>query len=163
TTFCDMYFYEDDVAAVVDELGARGVLGQAFFDFTGPQGLSVDQNVAYAKRFVERWRGHPRIVPALAPHATYNVGPELYRTLLAPTTRYTSGPDPDRTLKALADTPDDPLVTHPAETKDEDRDIRARYGRSPVRHLAELGLLGERLVAAHCVWVDREEIELLAA
>ncbi len=146
TTLCDMYFYEDDVAMVVDELGMRGVLGQAFFDFTGPQGLTVDQNVAYAKRFVERWRGHPRIVPALAPHATYTVGPELYRT-----------------LRTLAETLDVPLVTHLAETRDEDHDIRTRYGRSPVRHMAELGLLGERLIAAHCVWVDPEEIDLLAA
>src|SRR5215467_16176117 len=35
TTLCDMYFFEDHVAAVVAELGVRGVLGQAFFDFTG--------------------------------------------------------------------------------------------------------------------------------
>src|SRR5262249_50037604 len=37
------------------------------------------------------------------------------------------------------------------------------HGRSPVRHLASLGLLDARLVAAHCVWVDSEEIALLAA
>jgi 5-methylthioadenosine/S-adenosylhomocysteine deaminase len=58
TTICDMYFYEDDVAAVVDELGGRAVLGQAFFDFTSPQGLDVEQNVAYAEAFIARWRGH---------------------------------------------------------------------------------------------------------
>jgi len=39
----------------------------------------------------------------------------------------------------------------------------ARHGRTPVRHLANLGLLDARLVAAHCVWVDGEEIGLLAA
>jgi 5-methylthioadenosine/S-adenosylhomocysteine deaminase len=42
-------------------------------------------------------------------------------------------------------------------------DILGRHGRSPVRHLASLGLLDARLVAAHCVWVDSEEIALLAA
>jgi len=146
TTLCDMYFFEDDVAAIVDELGMRGVLGQAFFDGVGTQGLTRDETIAYAKRFVDRWRGHPRIVPALAPHAPYTVTPELYRT-----------------LRGLAETLDVPIITHLAETRDEDREIRARYGRSPVRHLEQLGLLGTRLVAAHCVWVDAEEIDLLAA
>jgi 5-methylthioadenosine/S-adenosylhomocysteine deaminase len=56
-----------------------------------------------------------------------------------------------------------PILTHLAETQDEDRDIRARHGCSPVRHLASLGLLDARLVAAHCIWVDPEEIDLLAA
>src|SRR5262245_36352880 len=146
TTLCDMYFFENDVAAVVDELGVRGVLGQAFFDFTGPQGLDVDASVAYAADFVARWRGHGRIVPALAPHAPYTVSPDLYRR-----------------LHALAERWDIPLVTHLAETQEEHRDILGRHGRSPVRHLASLGLLDARLVAAHCVWVDSEEIELLAA
>ena len=145
TTVCDMYFYEDEVAAVVDELGSRAVLGQAFFDFPGPQGLDVEHNISYAEQFIARWRGHPRIVPALAPHAPYTVSPDLYRR-----------------LHALAERHDVLLLTHVAETRDEDRDVRARYGRSPTRHLANLGLLDERLVAAHCVWVDGEEIELIA-
>jgi 5-methylthioadenosine/S-adenosylhomocysteine deaminase len=146
TTVCDMYFYEDEVATVVDELGGRAVLGQAFFDVTSPQGLDLEDNVSYAEQFIARWRGHPRIVPALAPHAPYTVSPELYRR-----------------LHALAERHDVLLLTHVAETRDEDRDVRARYGRSPTRHLASLGLVDERLVAAHCVWVDGEEIELLAA
>ncbi len=145
TTFCDMYFFEDDVAAVVDELGVRGVLGQVFFDFIGPQGLDVDAS-AYASDFVARWRGHGRIIPALAPHAPYTVSPDLYRR-----------------LHALAEQWDVPLVTHLAETQQECRDVLERHGRSPVRHLASLGLLDARLVAAHCVWVDDEEIALLAA
>jgi 5-methylthioadenosine/S-adenosylhomocysteine deaminase len=124
----------------------RGVLGQAFFDFTGPQGLDVERSVAYAEDFVARWHGHPRIVPALAPHAPYTVSPALYRR-----------------LHALAERLDVPLLTHLAETRDEDREVRARHGRSPVRHLADLGVLDARLVAAHCVWVDAEEIALLAA
>src|SRR5262250_1717693 len=124
TTLCDMYFYEDDVAAVVDELGVRGVLGQAFFDFTGPQGLDVEANLAYAADFVARWRGHGRIVPALAPHAPYTVSPDLYRR-----------------LHALAERWDVPLVTHLAETQEEHHVVLERHGRSPVRHLASLGVV----------------------
>src|SRR5215475_3391089 len=32
TTLCDMYFYEDEVAAAVEEFGMRGVLARAYFD-----------------------------------------------------------------------------------------------------------------------------------
>jgi cytosine/adenosine deaminase-related metal-dependent hydrolase len=39
----------------------------------------------------------------------------------------------------------------------------ARYGQTPVRHLAHLGVLTDRLIAAHCVWMDAEEIDLLVA
>jgi 5-methylthioadenosine/S-adenosylhomocysteine deaminase len=113
TTLCDMYFYEDDVAAVADELGVRGVLGQAFFDFPGPQGLDLAHNVAYAGEFVARWQGHARIVPALAPHAPYTVSPDLYRQ-----------------LHALAERLGTPLLTHLAETRDE----VARCGHATAGH-----------------------------
>jgi 5-methylthioadenosine/S-adenosylhomocysteine deaminase len=53
-------------------------------------------------------------------------------------------------------------VIHLAETKNEGQEIAAKYGASPVRALAKLGLLDQRLIAAHCVWVDAEEQALLA-
>src|SRR4030095_2716942 len=144
TTLCDMYFYEDEVAAVVDALGMRGVLAKAHFDLT--TATNSARTLAEAEQFIARWHGHSRIVPALGPHAPYTVGPELYRR-----------------LHALAARLDPLLVAHLAETQEEDRDIRRLYGRSPIRHLANLGLVDSRLVAAHCVWVDGEEIDLLAA
>jgi 5-methylthioadenosine/S-adenosylhomocysteine deaminase len=146
TTLCDMYFYEEEVAAVVDDMGMRGVLGQAVFDATASQSTDLERILGEAEQFVARWRGHSRIVPALGPHAPYTVGPELYRR-----------------LHALAERLDILVVTHLAETQGEDRDIRRLYGRSPIRHLANLGLVDARLVAAHCVWVDGGEIDLLAA
>jgi 5-methylthioadenosine/S-adenosylhomocysteine deaminase len=146
TTLCDMYFYEDEVAAAVDELGIRGVLANAHFDVTSATNTERERSLAEAEQFVARWRGHSRIVPALGPHAPYTVGPELYRR-----------------LHALAERLDTLIVTHLAETQEENRDIRQRYGRSPIRHLANLGLVDSRLVAAHCVWINAEEIDLLAA
>ena len=146
TTLCDMYFYEYEVASVVDELGVRGVLANAHFDVTTATNTDRERSLAEAEQFLARWRGHSRIVPALGPHAPYTVGPELYRR-----------------LHALAERLDTLIVTHLAETQEEDRDIRQRYGRSPIRHLANLGLVDSRLVAAHCVWIDGEEIDLLAA
>src|SRR5262245_37618913 len=135
TTLCDMYFYENEVAAVVDELGVRGILANAHFDVTNTTG--TDRTLAESEQFVARWRHHSRIVPALGPHAPYTVSPDLYRR-----------------VHALAERLDILVVTHLAETQDEDRDIRRLYGRSPIRHLMNLGLVDSRLVAAHCVWID---------
>ena len=115
TTLCDMYFYEDEVAAVVDELGMRGVLANAHFDVTTATNTDRERTLAEAEQFVTRWRGHSRIVPALGPHAPYTVGPELYRR-----------------LHALAERLDTLVVTHLAETQEEDRDIRR-----PLRSLAD--------------------------
>jgi len=145
TTCCDMYFFEDSVAEAVREAGLRAILGQAVIE-AGSAGADVERMVADVERFVERWRANERIVPAIAPHAPYTVSPDLFRR-----------------LHALSERLDVALLTHLAETQDESRDIVARYGRTPARHLAELGVLDGRLIAAHCVWVDAEEIELLAA
>jgi 5-methylthioadenosine/S-adenosylhomocysteine deaminase len=100
TTLCDMYFYEDEVAAAVDELGMRGVLANAHFDVTSASNTERERTLAEAEQFVTRWRGHPRIVPALGPHAPYTVAPELYRR-----------------LHALAERLDTLVVTHLAETR----------------------------------------------
>jgi 5-methylthioadenosine/S-adenosylhomocysteine deaminase len=145
TTFCDMYFYEDDVAVAAREAGLRGIVAQGFLDFPTPQGLDVAGNIAYAERLIARWRGDGRIVPALAPHALYTVSPPLLER-----------------LQALAAQHDVPLVIHLAETRGEGQQIAAKYDATPVRALAKLGLLDQRLIAAHCVWVDSEELALLA-
>jgi 5-methylthioadenosine/S-adenosylhomocysteine deaminase len=145
TTCCDMYFYEDTVAEAVEEAGLRAILGQGLIE-AGGAAADVERKVAETQRFVERWRGHGRIVPAVAPHAPYTVSPDFFRR-----------------LHALAERLGVPLLTHLAETKGEVRDIADRYGRTPVRHLAHLGVLTDRLIAAHCVWVDAEEVGLLAA
>lgn len=145
TTFCDMYFFEDVIAEAADEVGMRGIVGQGFLDFPTPQGLDVEQNVAYAEQLIARWQCNARIIPAVAPHALYTVSPPLLQR-----------------LHALAERHDVPLIVHLAETRSEGQQIATQYGATPVRHLANLGLLDQRLVAAHCVWVDAEEIALLA-
>src|SRR5262249_23699209 len=111
TTLCDMYFHEDQVAEVVDELGIRGILSNVYFDATATSDTERERTLAGAEQFIARWHGHSRIVPAVGPHAPYTVGPDLYRR-----------------LHALAERADVPVVTHLAETREEDREIRRRYG-----------------------------------
>ncbi|HLN57842.1 MAG TPA: amidohydrolase family protein, partial [Thermoanaerobaculia bacterium] len=80
TTFADMYYFESDAARAVDKAGLRAVLGETFIDFPVPDHKDLPATLAFMADYVRRWKGHPRITPAAAPHSTYTCSKE---TLLA--------------------------------------------------------------------------------
>ena len=55
-----------------------------------------------------------------------------------------------------------PLQTHLAESSVQRAGAMRRYGMTLTHHLDKLGVLGPRFSAAHAVWIDADEIELLA-
>jgi 5-methylthioadenosine/S-adenosylhomocysteine deaminase len=144
TTFADGYFFEEEVARAADEAGLRAVPGEGIFDVPTPDAKNAAEGLARAERFLSDWAGHTRITPALAPHAAYTVEPDTFRKTLDLAARYGA-----------------PVLTHLSESDGELAMVQARYGTTPVRHLAAHGLLEPFLVAAHCVRVDDEEIALL--
>lgn len=146
TTFADGYFYEEEVARAADEAGLRALPGQGIFDVPTPDSKTSAEGLARAEKLLSDWSGHPRITPSLCPHACYTVDPDTFV----------------RTMR-LAERYDAPVQTHLAESPAEMALVGERYATTPVRHLANLGVLNERLVAAHCVCVDDEEIAMLAA
>ena len=145
TTFVDGYFFEEEVARAADETGLRAVTGQGIFDIPTPDSKTAAEGLARGERLLSKWRGHPRITAALAPHACYTVGPETFRKTVDLAARF-----------------DAPVLVHLSESPSEIAMVDARYGKTSVRHLAGHGLLGPAVVAAHCVLVDDEEIALLA-
>jgi 5-methylthioadenosine/S-adenosylhomocysteine deaminase len=145
TTFGDGYFFEEEVARAADEAGLRAVPGQGIFDVPTPDAKTAAEGLARAEKYLSDWSGHPRITPSLCPHSCYTVGPETFRKVMD-----------------LAERFDAPIQTHLAESPAELTMVREQYATTPARHLASLGILDGRLVAAHCVWVDDEEIGLLA-
>jgi 5-methylthioadenosine/S-adenosylhomocysteine deaminase len=56
-----------------------------------------------------------------------------------------------------------PLQTHLAESSVQRAAALGRYGMTLTRHLDRLGVLGPRFSAAHAIWIDQDEIELIAA
>ena len=146
TTFADGYFFEEEVARAADEAGLRAVPGQGIFDVPTPDSPTAADGLARAEKFLSDWSGHPRVTPSLCPHSCYTVEPETFR----------------KTMR-LAERFDAPVQTHLAESPGEIAMVRERFETTPVRHLASVGVLDGRLVAAHCVCVDDEEIALLAA
>ena len=141
TSFVDMYYFQDRCVEVAERLGIRAVLGCNYFDTNiGEVFPQVERAVGLAAA------GSGRVRIAVAPHSPYTVSPEnLVRG------------------KELADRYGLGMMTHIAETCDEIRIVRERYGRTPVGHLDALGLLTPHTIGAHCVHVTESDIETLAA
>jgi cytosine/adenosine deaminase-related metal-dependent hydrolase len=146
TTFADMYYFEEEVARAARLAGMRGVLGQTIVNFPAPDAPEPYGGIALARRFIADHRGDPLIIPAFAPHAPYTVEPERLRE-----------------IARLAEELDAPVLMHVAEMTDEIASLRRDHNRTPVQHLDAVGLLNRRLVAAHCIFVDDADIQLLRA
>jgi 5-methylthioadenosine/S-adenosylhomocysteine deaminase len=145
TTFVDMYYFDDVIAEEAERCGMRAVVGETLIDFPAPDNKTWDEAIAYTRRFVERWRGHSRITPAVAPHAPYTVSAEHLIE-----------------AHALAGELEVPLLTHLAEDRAEIERVHERTGRTSIEYLEELGVLDDRMLAAHVVWPTASEIQLLA-
>ena len=145
TTFADMYYFESDVASAVDQCGMRGVLGETWLDFPVPDHKDLAESIAMTRAFLEKWKGHPRIIAAVAPHAPFTNSKE---SLLA--------------ARDLAKEFGAPLLIHLSETRDEQRQIAEKYGTTPTKWLESIGFLGPNVLAAHGVWLDADDLRLLA-
>jgi 5-methylthioadenosine/S-adenosylhomocysteine deaminase len=145
TTFCDMYYFEDTVAAVAKEAGMRGVLGQTVIGFPAPDAKTPELGLARAEAFLKQYASDPLITPAVAPHAIYTTSDATLKATRALANRYAK-----------------PLVTHLAETKRETDDSLAKRKMTPARAFDALGLFsGGITVAAHGVWLSADDILLL--
>ena len=144
TCFCDMYLFEDEVAKAAKEAGMRAVAGEVLYDFPSPNYGPIEKGFEYTQHLIEKWCNDPLITIAVEPHSSYLCAPKLLQK-----------------AAALAFDNDLPLVIHLCETKNEVEDIKKRYGHTPVKHLADLDILGPNLLACHCVIVSKEEIQLL--
>ena len=142
TTFADMYYFEADVAHAAAEVGVRGVLGESILKFPSPDAASYEESLSHARSFIEAWKNHPLIVPAVAPHAPYsNTEETLERSMY------------------LALEHDVPLIIHVAETQQEQDDNVREHGRTVFRWLKSIGVLNAKVLAAHCVAVNESEIK----
>jgi cytosine/adenosine deaminase-related metal-dependent hydrolase len=66
-------------------------------------------------------------------------------------------------LSELSQRHDLPFNIHILETKLQRVLGEVKYGRSLVRYVHDLGLLDERMMVIHAIWLDERDIELLAA
>ncbi len=144
TCFSDMYLFEDAVAEAAKEAGMRAVVGEVLYDFPSPNYGPIDNGFSYTASLIDKWRGDSLVTVAVEPHSPYLCAPALLEK-----------------AEALSAANNVPLILHVAETRSEAEKIHSLYGRTPVEHLADLGVLSSRLVACHCVVLTENDISLL--
>lgn len=145
TSCSDMYFFQDVTAEVMKRFGMRAILGAGVIDFPTRTTSGPDDCISRAAEFIARWKGEPLITPSIAVHSAYTCSPDTLKKSMA-----------------LAEREGVLCQIHLSETEWEVAEIQSRYGRRPAHHLDNLGVLNERLLAAHCVWLDDDEVELMA-
>jgi 5-methylthioadenosine/S-adenosylhomocysteine deaminase len=144
TTFADMYYFEDEVARAASDAGLRGICGETILKFPAPDAVSYEESLAYAREFIKRWKDHPLIVPAVAPHAPYTCTEEILQN-----------------AAALAQEFDVPLHIHLSETKQEVENMRSEHGMPVIPYIRKFGVLEAKVIAAHCIHLDEGEMHTL--
>ena len=142
TTFCDMYFFMDEVGKGLKESGMRGVLTRGLIEEAGKEREKLNDT----RNLYINWhnKGDGRIKVMVAPHAPYTCSPTYLAQIMDLAKELNTG-----------------IHIHLSETKKEVEDSFEIYGKSPIRHVYDLGLFKIPTVAAHCVHVDDEDIEIL--
>jgi 5-methylthioadenosine/S-adenosylhomocysteine deaminase len=144
TTFVDMYYFEEEIAHAAREAGLRGVLGQTVIEFPVADAKTPGEALTRAEAFIKQFQKDELIVPGLAPHSVY--------TLDAATLTKVR----DLGIKYGA-----PVLIHLAETEAENGLSEKRHKARPVAALSALGFWSARVIAAHGVWLQPEEIAVL--
>jgi 5-methylthioadenosine/S-adenosylhomocysteine deaminase len=142
TAFADMYFFMDEVARAASEAGIRADLSIGMVSTTGDWQERLDSG----RRFFRDWNGGAggRINVSLGPHAPYTCAPEFLGK-----------------VSGLAGELGAKIHIHLSETLDEVRQIKEKYGKTPIQYAKEAGVLGHKVIGAHCVHVTDDDMQIM--
>ncbi|MEM2459662.1 MAG: amidohydrolase family protein [Candidatus Hadarchaeales archaeon] len=145
TCFADMYFFMEKVAEAVGKSGLRASLSYGMIELGIPG--RCEEELKKGEKLVKEYHGSfgGRVQTMFGPHAPYTCSPECLRKVKEKAEKYGVG-----------------IHIHLSETEREVRETKEKYGKTPVELLHSIGLLAPNLLAAHCVWVDEKEMELMA-
>jgi len=146
TCFNDMYFYPQATAEAVLQAGMRAQLGLVVLEFPTNYANNADDYIEKGLLIRDAWRGNPFLSASLAPHAPYTVSDITFEKVITYAEQLGLG-----------------IHTHLHETKTELAESIKNFGVRPIRRMANLGLLGPNLSAAHCVQINDEDLDLLTA
>lgn len=145
TCFADMYFFPESTARAAEHAGMRAVIGLITIDFPSAYAQDAREYLHKGLALHDQLRGHPLLNTMFAPHAPYSVSD-----------------DPLAQIATLAEELDIPIHIHVHETEHEIAESVEKFGVRPLQRLAQLGLTNPRLVSAHMVHLQQEEIQLYA-
>lgn len=145
TLTSDMYFFGNEIAKAITVAGLRGILGEAVVDFRLEANGGLDSLGQFALRQNELYRDNPLVDFSLSPHSIYACSTPTLSKLV------------EVALK------NDLLIhMHMCETVKERKECLAANGAYPVPYLQSIGMLETRLVLAHGIWINPDEMHLLA-
>ncbi|HIT62861.1 MAG TPA: amidohydrolase [Candidatus Ventrimonas merdavium] len=146
TSVLDMYYFEDQVAKACEEMGIRAWVGETVINMETCDSRQPYGGLALCEELIRKWKGHHRIHPIVAPHATNTNSPEMLKAAFDLAERYDVG-----------------YTLHVSEMDYEMELFRKEYDQTPVQFLHDLGVLDKRTIAAHCIHLTEEDIDLFAA
>jgi len=144
TTFSDMYFYMEDVARAVEDAGIRAVLSYGMIDFGDAERREAEIKENMTLYEACNGMADGRIKVFFGPHSPYTASEELLIK-----------------VRELADEHNIGIHIHVSETQKEINDSLDEKGLRPFEYLEKIGFLGPDVVAAHCVWLSDDEIEII--
>lgn len=152
TTFAnDMYFQTPEVMRAFRDAGMRAAVGYALFDFGDParrKALRAEVEIMLAGDARDVSDSSALVFPTIAPHSLYTCSGEILQWAAEIAVEY-----------------DLVFHTHMSETEQEVQDCLAAHGVRPFEWMHELGILekiGERIIAAHAIWLNTAELDLVA-
>ncbi len=146
TTFNDHYWFFDSSVKAAGEMGLRIATGYDVIDKGDPEESERQKQHCALKSEPFLGKDTPGMVYGVAFHAIYSVREEMMLW-----------------VSDFSKKHDINLHIHLSETRKEVEDCKAAHGGlTPVEYLDELGILSDRVVAAHTLWVSAHDIELLA-
>lgn len=143
TMFNNMYFFENETAKVAEASGIRAMLGEGILNFPTPSCNNGEEAIKETLNLEEKYRDSELISVGLAPHSIYTCSKELLIKVS----------DISKELNI-------PIHIHISETKKEIEDCRKENSKTPVEYLDEIGLLNERTISAHSVWLTESDIKI---
>ena len=156
TTCVDFFYLQDEgndnaeaVIQAARDVGIRLVLARTMYDWAGAPARYRETPAAAAARTADLIGKHakdPTISVQPAPHSPHGASPAMIRAGFE-----------------VAQTMDTPFHIHVAEGQYEGARTLAEHGATPIRYLDALGVLGERMIGVHCVWLDDDEVRLMGA
>ncbi|HEX8115136.1 MAG TPA: amidohydrolase family protein [Kofleriaceae bacterium] len=143
TCFVDHYYYASSVARAMHRIGVRGFVGETIADLGGP--FATDDRWRHTMTQIDSW-DVPGVRPMVAPHAMDTVSRPLLEAMVG-----------------FARSRDLGIHVHMSQTAGERARVYEREGASPVQVASDIGLLGERTIAAHLVSASPQDLRLFSS
>lgn len=146
-SFSDMYMFEEETAEAVLDTGIKANLSRCIVSFDPSADMKNDFRLQEALALAEKYHGreNERLKIDLSLHAEYTNVPHACE--------YVGKVAKDRGML---------MQLHLSETEKEHCECIARHGKTPTAFFNDLGVFDAPTLAAHCVWVDDNDIAILA-